>query len=100
MLPKRHWAGLLSKPYNSVVQIDLWETNHVTVGELLVGSGALVASSLKGTDVRLFKYPYPVRYCLFINWWVNSTCYKKILCRIQSLRIRRSKGSSEGNLTS
>jgi len=55
MLPKRHRAGLLSKPYNAVVQIDLWETNHVTVGELFVGSGALVADSLKGATVRLFK---------------------------------------------
>jgi hypothetical protein len=90
MLPKRHRAGLLSKPYNAVVQIDLWETNHVTVGELLAGSGALVANSLKGAAVRLFKHPCPVPYCLFINWWVNSICYKKILCQIQSLKIRGS----------
>jgi hypothetical protein len=47
MLPERHRAGLLSKPYNAVVQIDLWETDHVTVGEPFAGLGALVAHSQK-----------------------------------------------------
>ncbi len=67
MLPKRHRAGLLSKPYNAVVQIDLWETNPVTVGELFAGSGALVANSLKGAAVRFFKHPCPVPYCLLMQ---------------------------------
>ncbi len=67
MLHKRYRPGLLSKPYNAVAQIDLWEIDHVTFVELFVGSGALVASSLKGAAVRLFKQPCPVPYTLFIN---------------------------------
>jgi hypothetical protein len=47
--------------------IDLWETNHVTVSELLIGSGALAAHTLKGAAVRLFKHPCPVPYCLLIQ---------------------------------
>ena len=67
MLHKCHRPGLLSKPYNAVVQIDLWETDHGTVGELFAGSGALVANSLKGAAVRLFKHPCPVPYCLLMR---------------------------------
>jgi hypothetical protein len=67
MLHKCHRPGLLSKPYNAVVQIDLWETNQVTVGELFAESGALVANSLNGAAVRLFKHPCPVPYCLLMQ---------------------------------
>ncbi len=67
MLNKRHRAGHLSKPCNAVVQIDLWETDHVTVEEPLVGSGALVANLLKGATVRLFKHP-----CQFLLAYLST----------------------------
>jgi len=47
--------------------IDLWETDPVTDGELLIGYGAVVANSLRGAAVRLFKHPCPVPYCLFMQ---------------------------------
>jgi len=63
MLHNCHRVGLLSKPYNAVVDRDLWGTDDFTSGELQYGSRTLGATSIKGAAVRLFKQPYPVPCC-------------------------------------
>jgi len=48
MLHNCHRARLLSKPYNAVIERDLWETDDFTGGELQYGYQTLGATSIKG----------------------------------------------------
>jgi len=47
MLYNCHRVGLLSKPYNAVVDRDLWGTDDFTGAELQYGSRTLGATSIK-----------------------------------------------------